>query len=175
MYVCMYVCMIIGTGRRSHIREFAALVRVVQLAHGLGIFHRDISISNIFYGEEGECIFLNDWSSAHCTTTAAAKPSHRFSSSSGSAAGNSVKWVGTRYFSCSKADENMNHVPTAADDLRSLVKCAQISYCNQPTPLPGTEERYFECEIMQDSYWRKAWDLAGNSEYQALVEHFERP
>ena len=70
MYVCMFkfICV---TGVRALVKNFAVLVRVVvDIAHGLGIFHRDISISNIFYDsreeESNRNIFLmNDWSSHH--------------------------------------------------------------------------------------------------------------
>eukprot|EP01036_Dinobryon_divergens_P036525 gene36525-47580_t len=89
-------------GVRAYMEDFAALVRVVQYAHGLDIFHRDISISNIFYDKQSNKIFLNDWSSAHkrCSSTAASPfPSQE----------DSVKWVGTPYFSCSRADGHGNH------------------------------------------------------------------
>ena len=112
------------SGVRAYVKDFAALVRVVQHAHGLGIFHRDISISNIFYDKQSNEKFLNDWSSAHKRFySAAASP---FSSQE-----DSVKWVGTPYFSCSRVDGQGNHIPTAANDLFSIVKCAQLSYCNQ--------------------------------------------
>ena len=142
------------------------LVRVVEIAHRLGIFHRDISISNIFYDSREKSnrnIFLNDWSSAHRT--------HHLLSSS------PVKWVGTPYFSCSRADSYGCHIPTAAEDLCSIVKCAQISYCNQPL-LPSSSAaegaEYFDREITSSPYWKNAWHLAEKGEYDSLAAHFEQ-
>ena len=82
-----------------------------------------------------------------------------------------MKWVGTPYFSCSTADDYGNHIPTAADDLRSIVKCAQISYCNQP--FPTSSRLYLDNEILQFTYWKRAWELAGCCDYDSLVVHFE--
>ena len=164
---CLYVCMYVGV--HAYVKDFVALVQVVQLAHGLGIFHRDISISNIFYDKQSNHIFLNDWSSAYYK--------HSSPTSSSLFRGNSVKWVGTPYFSCSSADDRGNHIPTAADDLRSIVKCAQISYCNPPffsTSSANEMEVYFDREILQSPYWRKAWNLAGNCEYDSLAAHFQQ-
>jgi serine/threonine protein kinase len=160
---CFYV-----SGVRAYVEDFAALVRVVQHAHGLGIFHRDISISNIFYDKQSNEIFLNDWSSAHkrrSSTAASPFPSQEDSS---------VKWVGTPYFSCSRADGHGNHVPTAADDLCSMVKCAQLSYCNQLLPMlqETKREEYFAREILQVPYWRTAWDLGERCDYDSLAAHF---
>lgn len=168
--MCMYVpCL--SPGNRAPVKDFSALVKVVQLAHGLGIFHRDISVSNIFYDRRSNHIFLNDWSSAHYNRA----PLSSLSSSQFRGGVSVVKWVGTPYFSCSSADARGNHIPTAADDLRSIVKCAQISYCNQPFPISSAKEIgiFFNLEILQSPYWKKAWDLAGNCDYDSLVAHFE--
>ena len=157
------------SGVRAHVKDFAALVRVVQHAHGLSIFHRDISISNIFYDKQSNEMFLNDWSSAHKRySSAAASPV--------SSQEDSVKWVGTPYFSCSRVDGQGNHIPTAADDLCSIVKCAQLSYCNQLLPilLETERERFFDREIWQVPYWRTAWDFGERCDYDSLAAHFQQ-
>ena len=62
------IWLFVYSGHRSRVKDFSPLVQVVQLAHSLGIFHRDISIANIFYHVDSSRIFLNDWSSAHHST-----------------------------------------------------------------------------------------------------------
>lgn len=95
----------------SHIVQ---LVRLLQRVHEIGNCHRDIKPDNIYVSSQNQ-IVLSDWASA-------------------STINQLVSFQGTPGFNDFEGLAPEFHEPTAADDLKALVKSAYLMIFNQPAP-----------------------------------------
>ena len=134
-----------------------ALLCALQSAHLLGIVHRDVKPDNIYLDRSDHSrVILNDWSSA-------------------ATLGKECDWVGTRMFS-DAPDGRGKHIPSAALDLRSLVRTA---YCLARQRYPpnsqgdGDYDEFWRSISHSYTVYEDALRFATNVNYTSLSELFE--
>lgn len=146
-------------GKAAVGKHFADLVTVLERAHGLGIYHRDVKPDNIFLTDK-DTIFLNDWSSAY------RRPEHCVQNQS-------IRWIGSAFFTVSAPDSNGCHIPQAADDLLSLVRTVNVMLHNQKIwTVLADMEGYIAKYINGRRFWKEAVEYAATENYEQLRKSF---
>lgn len=132
----------------------SAVVRILQRAHAAQVFHRDLRPDNIVVDDNGNT-FLNDWSSAYV------RPE-------GASADLRIPWAGSHIFSVSQKGTDGRHVPTAADDLRSLVRCAVVIIRNLDTTPIVDVDKFFRTFIDESGMFKSADTMASELDYDGV-------